>query len=173
MIRGYHDKEPEIAESAYVDPQATIIGDVTVGEEATILPGAVLRGDGGEIVLEAKANVQDNVTIHADEPTYEVVLKEEAAIGHNAIVHNATLGENCLVGMHATVLDDAVVEPYSMVAAQALVTEGTTVETGTMVGGSPAQVMREEMPKEHMAFQAAEFYVERAEGFREGRVIEE
>jgi len=173
VIRTYEGTEPQIADSAYIDPQATIIGDVTVGEEATILPGAVLRGDGGEIVLEAKANVQDNVTIHSDEPTNEVLLKENAAVGHNAIIHNATIGENCLVGMHATVLDDAVLEPYSMVAAQALVTEGTTVESRTTVAGSPAKVMKEDMPKDSMAFQAAEFYVERAKGLTAGEIIEE
>lgn len=173
MIRGYEDKEPEIAESAYVDPQATIIGDVTVRADATILPGAVLRGDGGEIVLEEKANVQDNVTIHADEPTNEVHLKENAAVGHNAIVHNATVGEHSLVGMHATVLDDAVLEPYSAVAAKTLVMEGQEIPSDTMAGGRPAETIKKDIPKDSMLFQAAEFYVERAKGLQAGRVIEE
>ena len=172
MIRGYNDKEPEIAESAYVDPQATIIGDVKIREDATILPGAVLRGDGGEIILEAKANVQDNVTIHADEQTKQVVLEEHAAVGHNAIVHNATVGEHSLVGMHATVLDDAVLEPYSAVAAKALVMEDQQIPSYTMVGGSPAETIKADIPEDSMLFQAAEFYVERAKGLEAGRIIE-
>ncbi len=172
MIRSYEDKEPEIADSAYVDPQATIIGDVTIGEDATILPGAVLRGDGGEIILEEKANVQDNVTIHADNPSNRVVLKENAAVGHNAIVHNATIGERSLVGMHATVLDDAVLEPYSAVAAQGLVTEEQTIPSLTIAGGSPAETIKEDLDEDSMLFQAAEFYVERAKGLRAGEVLE-
>jgi len=173
MIRGYEQKEPEIAESAYIDPQATIIGDVTVREDATILPGAVLRGDGGEIILDEKANVQDNVTIHADEPTNEVHLKENAALGHNAIVHNATIGEHSLVGMHATVLDDAVLEPYSAVGAKALVMEEQRIPSYTMAGGQPAETIKEDIPEDSMLFQAAEFYVERAKGLKAGRIIEE
>ncbi|MFT4946306.1 MAG: carbonic anhydrase/acetyltransferase-like protein (isoleucine patch superfamily) [Natronomonas sp.] len=173
MIRGYGDKEPEIAESAYVDPQATVIGDVTIREDATILPGAVLRGDGGEIILEAKANVQDNVTIHADEPTNRVILEENAAVGHNAIVHNATVGEHSLVGMHATVLDDAVLEPYSAVAAKTLVLEDQQIPSYTMAGGRPAETIKEEIPEDSALFQAAEFYVERASGLEAGRIIEE
>lgn len=173
MIRSYNDKEPEIAESAYVDPQATIIGDVIVGEDATILPGAVLRGDGGQIVLEEKANVQDNVTIHADEQTKQVTLEENAAVGHNAIVHNARIGAHSLVGMHATVLDDAVLEPYSAVAAKTLVLEGDTIPSYTMAGGSPAETIKEDIDEESPLFQAAEFYVERAKGLRAGEVLEE
>lgn len=173
MIRGYNDTEPEIADSAYVDPQATIIGDVTIGPDATILPGAVLRGDGGEIILEEKANVQDNVTIHADDPTYQVYLEENAAVGHNAIVHNATIGAHSLVGMHATVLDDAVLEPYSAVAAKTLVLEDQTIPSHTMAGGSPAETIKEDIPEESPLFQAAEFYVERAKGLEAGRIIDE
>jgi len=173
MIRGYEDREPEIADSAYVDPQATVIGDVKIRENATVLPGAVLRGDGGEIVLEAKANVQDNVTIHADEPTNRVVLEENAAVGHNAIVHNATVGEHSLVGMHATVLDDAVLEPYSAVGAKAFVMEEQRIPSRTMAGGQPAETIKENISEDSALFQAAEFYVERAKGLEAGRIIEE
>jgi len=172
MIRSFHDWEPEIAESAYVDPEATVIGDVTVGESATILPGAVLRGDGGEIVLEANANVQDNATIHADAPDERVRLAENAAVGHNAIVHNATVGEHSLVGMGATVLDGTVLEPYSVIAANSLVLEDQRVESGTLVGGSPASVLREELPRESELFETAAHYTERVQGFRDGDVIE-
>ena len=173
MIRSFGDQEPTIASSAYVDPTAVVIGDVTVGPEATILPGAVLRGDGGgEIVLEANANVQDNVTIHADASGTQVVLCENAAVGHNAIVHNATVGEHSLVGMNATVLDDATVEPYSVVAANSLVRESQRVESGTLVGGTPAEVLRDGLDRENRLFGTAARYTERVEGLRSGELLE-
>lgn len=169
MIRGFDDTDPTIADSAYVDPEATVIGDVTVGEDATILPGAVLRGDGGgEIVLEAGANVQDNATIHADQPGQQVILRENAALGHNAIVHNATVGEHSLVGMNATVLDDTVLEPYSVVAANSLVSEGTRVESGTLVGGTPAETLKEGLDRDNVLFATAAHYTERVTGLEAG-----
>lgn len=166
MERAFHDREPTVADSAYVDPTAVLVGDVTVGEEATVLPGAVLRGDGGgEIVLDARANVQDNVTIHADASGQRVHLRENAAVGHNAVVHNATVGEHSLVGMNATVLDGAVLEPYSVVGANSLVRESQRVESGTLVGGTPAEVLREDLDRDGALFATAASYVERVEGF--------
>ncbi|MFC6721753.1 gamma carbonic anhydrase family protein [Halobacteriaceae archaeon SHR40] len=166
MIRRYEDREPEIAQSAYVDPEATVIGDVRIGEDATILPGAVLRADGGKIVLETKANVQDNVTIHADGAVPEVRLEENAAVGHNAIVHNATIGEHSLVGMGSTVLDEAVLEPYSAVAADALVLEEQTIPTLTMAGGAPAETIKDDLDEDSRLFQTARRYVDRVKGLR-------
>ena len=173
MIRSFDDQKPSIAASAYVDPEAVVIGNVTVGPEATVLPGAVLRGDGGgEIHLDARANVQDNVTIHADAPGKRAVLRENAAVGHNAIVHNATIGTHSLVGMNATVLDDAMVEPYSVVAANSLVREGQCVESGTLVGGTPAQLLREGLDRDNRLFGTAARYTERVEGLRSGEMLE-
>ncbi len=173
MIRSYENKAPEIADSAYVDPEATIIGDVTIGEDATVLPGAVLRADGGAIVLEANANVQDNVTIHADGTTPQVLLEANAAVGHNAVIHNARIGEHSLVGMGSTVLDEAALEPYSAVAANALVLEGQTIESLTMAAGAPAETIKEDLDEESRLFGTAERYVERAAGLRAGEVISE
>jgi len=164
MRRAFCGTEPEVAESAYVDPSATVIGDVTVGPEVTVLPGAVIRGDGGSVELRARANVQDNATIHADGMAADVVLASRAAVGHNAIVHNATVGERSLVGMHATVLDDAVLEPQSIVAASALVREGTRVETGTLVGGVPAGVLRDDLEPENPMFSVADRYARHVDG---------
>lgn len=164
MLRSFDGTAPEVADSAYVDPQAVVIGDVTIGPEATVLPGAVIRADGGSVVLEKRANVQDNATIHADAMRSGVVLAERAAVGHNAIVHNATVGERSLVGMHATVLDDSVLEPQSMVAAKALVTEGTRVETGTLVGGMPAEVLRDDLDESEPLFYVADRYAQHIDG---------
>lgn len=169
MERSFHDQEPTVADSAYVDPTAVVIGNVTIGEEATVLPGAVLRGDGGgEILLDARANVQDNVTIHADASGEQVHLQENAAVGHNAIVHNATVGEHSLVGMNATVLDRAVLEPYSVVGANSLVREGQRVESGTLVGGTPAEVLKDGLDRNSALFATAESYTHRVEGLRAG-----
>jgi len=169
MRRSFHDQEPEVADSAYVDPTAVLVGDVRVAAEATVLPGAVIRGDGGgTVVLEARANVQDNATIHADAPGEAVRLEENAAVGHNAIVHNATVGECSLVGMHATVLDGTTLEPYSAVGAHSLVPGGRRVESGTLVAGVPAEVLREGLEPENRLFRTAETYVERVEGFDSG-----
>ncbi len=166
MQRSFYDQEPTVADSAYVDPTAVVIGNVTIREGATVLPGAVIRGDGGgEVVLDARANVQDNVTIHADAPGEQVRLKENAAVGHNAIVHNATVGEHSLVGMNATVLDGAVLEPYCVVGANSLVTEGQRVESETLVGGTPADVLKEGLERDSALFGTAERYTERVEGF--------
>jgi carbonic anhydrase/acetyltransferase-like protein (isoleucine patch superfamily) len=174
MIRSTANAEPEIAESAYVDSEATVIGDVQVGPEATVLPGAVLRADGGgEILLREAANVQDNVMIHADAPGQTAVLERNAAIGHNAIVHNATVGEHSLVGMNATVLDDAILDPYCVVGANSLVTEGTTVESGTLVGGAPADVINEDLDRESRLFLTAAAYTERVTELREGETLSE
>ncbi len=169
MIRRYENNEPDIADSAYVDPGATIIGDVQIGENVTILPGAVLRADGGKIILEARANVQDNVTIHADGATPQVLLEENAAVGHNAIIHNATIGEHSLVGMGTTVLDSAVLEPYSAVGANSLVVEDQRIESGTLAVGTPAETITEDLEEDSRLFGTAERYVERAKGLRAGR----
>ena len=169
MIRGFDDQEPTVAENAYVDPAATVIGNVTIEADATILPGAVIRGDGGgEVVLREAANVQDNVTIHADAPGERVLLEEHAAVGHNAIVHNATVGAHSLVGMGATVLDGATLDPYSVVAANSLVTEGTTVASETLVAGTPAEPIREGLDRDGDFFETAVHYTERVEGLRAG-----
>jgi carbonic anhydrase/acetyltransferase-like protein (isoleucine patch superfamily) len=163
MLRAFGDTEPEVAPSAYVDPAATVIGDVTVGPEATVLPGAVVRGDGGSVELRRRANVQDNATIHADGMTDGVILGERAAVGHNAIVHNATLGAQSLVGMHATVLDDATLEPRCIVAAGALVRRAGRVGSETLVGGTPAEVLREGLDPEDPMFHVADHYTRQVE----------
>lgn len=166
MIRSFGDQEPVVADSAYVDPQAVVIGSVTISEDATVLPGAVIRGDGGgEVVLDACANVQDNATLHADAPGEQVHLHENAAVGHNAIVHNATVEEHSLVGMNATVLDRAVLEPYSVVGANSLVPGGDCVESGTLVAGTPATVLRDDVERENTLFGTAKRYTELVEGF--------
>jgi carbonic anhydrase/acetyltransferase-like protein (isoleucine patch superfamily) len=138
MIRSYDGTAPDVAASAYVDGQASVIGNVRIGQEASVWPGAVLRGDRGEIVLHERANVQDNATLHEG-----AVLDAGVTVGHNAIVHGATVGERSVVGMGAVVLDDATVGEESIVAANSTVTEGTEIPDGVLVAGTPATVVKE------------------------------
>lgn len=138
MIRSFDGLEPTIADSAYVDPAATVIGDVTLEAETSVWPGTVLRGDDGAIVLREGANVQDNATVHEG-----AELGAYATVGHNAVVHGASVGSRAMVGMGAIVLDDAHVGEESLVGANSLVTEGTEIPPSVLVTGTPAEVRKE------------------------------
>ncbi|WP_129312163.1 gamma carbonic anhydrase family protein [Streptomyces sp. L2] len=142
LVVGIGGKEPRIDPEAFVAPTASVIGDVTLGAGASVWYGAVVRGDVERIVVGADANVQDNVTLHAD-PGFPVSVGERVSIGHNAVVHGATVEDDCLIGMGATVLNGAVIGAGSLVAAQALVPQGMVVPAGSLVAGVPAKVRRE------------------------------
>ncbi|MDT0393449.1 MULTISPECIES: gamma carbonic anhydrase family protein [Streptomyces] len=142
LITGIGGREPKIDEDAFVAPTASVIGEVTLGAGASVWYGAVLRGDVERISVGASSNVQDNCTLHAD-PGFPVSVGERVSIGHNAVVHGATVGDDCLIGMGATVLNGAVIGAGSLVAAQALVPQGMVVPAGSLVAGVPAKVRRE------------------------------
>ncbi|WP_126661692.1 gamma carbonic anhydrase family protein [Haloterrigena salifodinae] len=134
MLRSFDGTEPQVADSAYVDEAAVVIGDVLVEAEASVWPNTTLRGDHGRIVVGEGANVQDNAVLHED-----AALESYATVGHSAIVHDATVGERALVGMNATVLDGARVGEGAVVAAGSVVTEETEVPPSTLVAGVPAE----------------------------------
>ncbi|MFE0512798.1 gamma carbonic anhydrase family protein [Streptomyces sp. NPDC058964] len=142
LIVGIGGKDPDIDPEAFVAPTASVIGDVTLHAGASVWYGAVVRGDAERITVGAGANVQDNVTLHAD-PGFPVTVGERVSVGHNAVVHGATVGDDCLIGMGATVLNGAVIGAGSLVAAQALVPQGMAVPPGSLVAGVPARVKRE------------------------------
>ncbi|MGW7542495.1 gamma carbonic anhydrase family protein [Streptomyces sp. NPDC054770] len=142
LIVGIGGREPKVEADVFVAPTASVIGDVTLEAGASVWYGAVVRGDVEKIVVGAQANVQDNVTLHAD-PGFPVTVGERVSIGHNAVVHGATVGDDCLIGMGATVLNGAVIGAGSLVAAQALVPQGMVVPPGSLVAGVPAKVRRE------------------------------
>ncbi|MGW0911973.1 gamma carbonic anhydrase family protein [Streptomyces sp. NPDC002784] len=142
MIKGIGGREPKVDEDVFVAPTASVIGDVTLRAGASVWYGAVLRGDVERISVGASSNVQDNCTLHAD-PGFPVTVGERVSIGHNAVVHGATVEDDCLVGMGATVLNGAVIGAGSLVAAQALVPQGMVVPPGSLVAGVPAKVKRE------------------------------
>ncbi|MGW4446603.1 gamma carbonic anhydrase family protein [Streptomyces sp. NPDC004682] len=142
LIVGIGGREPKIDPDAFVAPTASVIGDVTLSAGASVWYGAVVRGDVERIAVGADANVQDNVTLHAD-PGFPLTVGERVSIGHNAVVHGATVEDDCLIGMGATVLNGAVIGAGSLVAAQALVPQGMVVPPGSLVAGVPAKVRRE------------------------------
>ncbi|ELY93375.1 isoleucine cluster protein [Natrialba hulunbeirensis JCM 10989] len=134
MLRSFDGTEPQVADSAYVDDAAVVIGDVRIEAEASIWPNTTLRGDHGTIVVGERTNVQDNAVLHE-----HATLECGATVGHSAIVHNATVAEGALVGMNAVVLDGAHIGEGAVVAAGSVVTEGTDVPPSTLVAGAPAE----------------------------------
>ncbi|MGY5120348.1 gamma carbonic anhydrase family protein [Streptomyces sp. 900105755] len=142
LIVGIGGREPKVGADVFVAPTASVIGDVTLEAGASVWYGAVVRGDVERITVGAQSNVQDNVTLHAD-PGFPVSVGERVSIGHNAVVHGATVEDDCLIGMGATVLNGAVIGAGSLVAAQALVPQGMVVPPGSLVAGVPAKVRRE------------------------------
>ncbi|MGK5450443.1 gamma carbonic anhydrase family protein [Streptomyces radiopugnans] len=142
MIAGVVGREPEIDPEAYVAPTAVVVGQVSLGAGASVWYNAVLRGDCDAITVGADSNVQDNCTVHAD-PGFPAVVGERVSVGHNAVLHGCTIGDEVLIGMGATVLNGARVGAGSLVAAHALVPQGMEVPPGSLVAGVPARVRRE------------------------------
>jgi carbonic anhydrase/acetyltransferase-like protein (isoleucine patch superfamily) len=147
LITGIGGKDPQVDDEAFAAPTSVVIGDVTLHAGASVWYGAVLRADCGPIVIGAGSNVQDNCTLHVD-PGFPISVGERVSIGHNAVVHGATVEDDCLIGMGATVLNGAVIGAGSLVAAQALVPQGMQVPPGSLVAGVPAKVKRELTPEE-------------------------
>lgn len=128
--------------SAFVHPQAVVTGDVVIGPDVYIGPGAAIRGDFGKIIIEEGCNVQENCTIHMF-PGVTVLLKEHAHIGHGAIIHGATIGRNCLVGMNAVIMDDVELGDECVVGALSFVKAGEKFPRRSLIAGNPAKILRE------------------------------
>lgn len=133
---------PVVAPGSFVHPQACITGNVVIGKDCYIGPGAVLRGDWGGIVLENGCNVQENCTIHMF-PGITVTLQEGAHIGHGAIIHGAQIGRNCLIGMNAVLMDRVELGNESIVGALSFVQEGAIIPARSLVVGNPARIIKE------------------------------
>jgi carbonic anhydrase/acetyltransferase-like protein (isoleucine patch superfamily) len=133
---------PRVADGAWVAPTATLVGAVEVAEGASIWYGAVLRGDNEPIVIGPNSNVQDNVVFHTDDGI-PVSLGEGVSVGHNAVVHGATVGDHVLVGMGAILMNRSVIGDECLIAAGALVPEGSVIPPRSLVVGVPAKVLRE------------------------------
>ncbi|WP_267395657.1 gamma carbonic anhydrase family protein [Sphingomonas sp. GC_Shp_1] len=135
------DVAPQLGAEAWVAPGAQVIGRVTLGARASVWFNAVLRGDNDPITIGDDSNVQDGAVIHAD-PGVPATIGRGVTIGHRAIVHGASVGDNSLIGMGATLLNRAVIGADSIVGAHALVTEGKTFPAGSLIVGAPAKLVR-------------------------------
>lgn len=133
---------PVVHSSAFVHPQAVVTGNVIIGKDVYIGPGAVLRGDWGGIEIKDGCNVQENCTIHMF-PGITVVLEEDAHIGHGAIVHGAHIGRNCLVGMNAVIMDDVELGDDCIVGALSFVKAGEKIPPRSLLAGNPAKILSE------------------------------
>lgn len=133
---------PVIKESSFVHPQASVIGNVIIDKHVYIGPGAAIRGDWGQIVIEDGCNVQENCTVHMF-PGTTVTLKKGAHIGHGAIIHGGTIGENSLIGMNAVIMDDVVIGKECIIGALCFVPSGMTIPDRSLVVGNPAKIIKE------------------------------
>jgi phenylacetic acid degradation protein len=142
MIYKFKGFIPVVHETSFVHPQATVSGNVIIGKHCYIGPGAALRGDWGGIILEDGCNVQENCTIHMF-PCVTVVLKEGAHIGHGAVIHGATIGRNCLVGMNSVIMDNVQLGDECIVGALSFIKEGEVFEPRSLIVGNPAKKIKE------------------------------
>lgn len=142
MIYEFNGFKPVIHESAFVHPQANVTGNVIIGKDVYIGPFATIRGDFGQIIIEDGCNVQESCTIHMF-PGVTVVLKENTHIGHGAIIHGATVGKNCLVGMNSVLMDDAVLGDECIVGALSFIQAKTIIPNRKVVVGNPAKIVKD------------------------------
>jgi carbonic anhydrase/acetyltransferase-like protein (isoleucine patch superfamily) len=152
-------QKPDIARALWVAANATVVGDVTLGEQASVFYGAVLRGDIARIRVGRGTNLQDNVIVHlADD--LDAIIGDWVTVGHGAIIHACTIGDECLIGMGAVILDGAVIGPRCLIAAGAVVTPRTVIPAGSMVAGTPGKVLRTLREEEQAALRGwAEKYL--------------
>lgn len=142
MIRSYRGRVPQIAATAYIDPAATVIGDVTIGEHSSLWPGVVVRGDVHWIRIGARTNVQDNSVLHVMKDEFPLVLGDGVTVGHGSILHGCTIESNVLIGMGSIILNNARIGAGTIIAAGTLVPEGTDVPPGSLFVGHPGKFRR-------------------------------
>ena len=134
--------KPVIHKTAFIHPNATVTGNVTIGKDVYVGPGAAIRGDWGQIIIEDGCNIQENCTIHMF-PGTTVILKENAHIGHGAIIHGATIGKDSLVGMNSVIMDNVVVEDGCIIGALTFIPAETKIEKRKVVAGNPYKIIKD------------------------------
>jgi len=160
-IRPYRGKHPQIAASAYIDSAAVIIGDVVIGEDSSVWPCTVIRGDVHHIRIGARTNIQDGCVLHVMRDEYPLILGDDVTIGHGCTLHGCKIESRCLVGMGAVILNGVTVGAGSIVAAGTLVLEGVKIPPGSLVVGHPGKVKRALTPIDQASIDAyAQRYVE-------------
>lgn len=142
MFYEFNGIRPVTDETAFVHPQAVVTGNVVIGRNVYVGPGCALRGDWGRIVIEDGCNVQENCTVHMF-PGVTVLLKEAAHIGHGAVIHGATIGRNCMVGMNAVIMDEVDLGDESIVGALAFIRQGEKIPPRSLLVGNPAKIIKQ------------------------------
>ncbi|MBX9449011.1 MAG: gamma carbonic anhydrase family protein [Taibaiella sp.] len=165
---------PTIPDSCFIAPNATIVGDVTMGESCSIWFSAVVRGDVNSIIMGDKVNVQDGACIHCTYQKTKTIIGNNVSIGHNAIVHGCTIEDNVLIGMGSIVMDNAIIGSHAIIAAGAVVLEGTEVPPNSVFAGIPARKVKDINPElsEQYIERIANNYVKYSNWFREEDVNE-
>jgi len=165
-IRPYKGIHPTIAKSAFIDDSAVVIGDVVIGEDASVWPQCSIRGDVHYIRIGARSNIQDGTVIHVTHPHgaapggYPAIIGDDVTVGHQCILHACTVGNRCLIGMGSQILDAAVIQDGVFLGAGSLVTEGKILESGYLYVGRPAKRVRELTAQEKAWFEySARHYV--------------
>jgi carbonic anhydrase/acetyltransferase-like protein (isoleucine patch superfamily) len=169
LIKAVKGVSPQFGTNCYLAENATMVGDVIMGNDCSIWFNAVVRGDVNSIRMGNRVNIQDGAVIHCTYQRTKTTLGNDVSVGHNALVHGCTIHDNVLVGMGAIVMDDAVIHSHSIVAAGAVVLEGTVVESYSIYAGIPAKKVKTLDPEkaEKMLQKVAENYVMYAGWFKE------
>ncbi|MBL0077948.1 MAG: gamma carbonic anhydrase family protein [Bacteroidetes bacterium] len=159
---------PKLGENCFIAVNATIVGDVIMGNDCSVWFNAVVRGDVNSIIIGDKVNIQDGVCIHCTFEKTKTIIGNNVSIGHNAIVHGCTIEENVLVGMGAIIMDNAYIEKNALIAAGAVVLEGTRVEAGSIYAGVPAKKVKSLAPEtfKDMNERIANNYIKYASWFK-------
>lgn len=166
MIRSYQGLTPIVHPSAYVDPSAQVIGDVVLGERASVWPCASLRGDVGRLVIGNDSNIQDCSVLHMDDG-FPLVIGDRVTVGHSVTLHGCLIEDDCLIGIGAIILNGARIGKGSVIAAGALVPERAEIPAGSLVMGVPGKVKRAVTPEEHARFaEGVQHYVAKAAIFK-------
>lgn len=142
IIKSVNGKSPSIPEDCYIAENATIVGDVIIGQQCSIWFNAVLRGDVNYIKIGDKVNIQDGAVVHCTYQKHPTIIGNNVSIGHNAIVHGCTIHDNVLVGMGAIIMDNCTVHSNTIIAAGAVITQNTVVESGAIYAGVPAKKVK-------------------------------
>jgi carbonic anhydrase/acetyltransferase-like protein (isoleucine patch superfamily) len=142
MIKKFRGKTPIIPKSCYISESVDIIGDVTLGQEINIWFGTVIRGDMNYVKIGNRTNIQDNSTVHVTTNIAPTIIGSGVTIGHNAIIHGCTIGDNCLIGMGSIIMDEAIIGEGSLIGAGAVVTPNMIIPPKSLVVGLPAKIVR-------------------------------
>lgn len=168
LLHSFNNRLPKVSENVFMAEGSHIIGDVTLGKSCSIWFGAVLRGDDNYIIVGEGSNIQDNCVVHVTRDTNPTIIGNNVTIGHSAIIHGAEIGDNCLIGMGAIVMDGCRIGNNTIIAAGSLIPGGKEIPSGVLCMGSPAKVIREITEEERIKIKSsAEHYMKVVEGYND------